>query len=92
LIWSQTALKDTQRLYRFLASKHQPSAQKAMTAIRSSVEKLRQFPQLGKPIDGLPIEFREWQIEFGHRGYCVCYRFDDQQVLIVSIKHQLENH
>ncbi len=68
-MWSPAALLDVQRLHRFLALKNPEAAQRAVKAIRGGVKVLAQQPGLGRPIEDMPDEFREWIIDFGDRGY-----------------------
>jgi plasmid stabilization system protein ParE len=68
LIWSPQALLDVQRLYRFLAPKNQEAAKRAVTAIRQSVKVLSLQPGMGRPVDGMDNEFRDWIIDFGDSG------------------------
>ena len=72
LIWSRQALLDVQRLYRFLASKNVDAAKRAVSAVRQGVRVLRYQSGIGRPIDDMPGEFREWVIDFGDSGYLVC--------------------
>ena len=65
LIWSPAAPLDVQRLYRFLALKNIDAAKRAVTAMRQGVGVLGQQPGIGRPIDEMPDEFREWIIDFG---------------------------
>jgi plasmid stabilization system protein ParE len=65
LIWSQPALRNVQRLYRFLASQNPLAAQRPAKAIRQGMKVLGQQPRLGRPIEDMPDEFREWTIDFG---------------------------
>lgn len=51
---------------------------------------LEQQPSLGRPVEDLADEFREWVIDFGDSGYVVRYRFDSEAVIIVAIRHQKE--
>jgi plasmid stabilization system protein ParE len=90
LIWSPAALLDVQRLYRFLAPKNIDAAKRAVTAIRQGVRVLGQQPGIGRPIDEMPDEFREWIIDFGDSGYVVRYRFDSNVVTILTVRHQKE--
>ena len=46
LIWSPSALRDVQRLYRFLAPKNLDAAKRAVSAIRSGVACALQHPYL----------------------------------------------
>jgi len=90
LIWSSPALLDVQRLYRFLSPMNLDAAKRAVRAIRQSVKALEQQPQLGRPIEDMPDEFREWVIDFGDSGYVARYRIDTDAVTILAVRHQKE--
>mgnify|MGYP000529473556 CR=1 FL=1 len=90
LIWSPQALLDVQRLYRFLASKNVDAAKRAVKAIRQGVAVLGQQPGIGRPVEDLPEEFREWVIDFGDTGYLARYRIGADQVVILAVQHQRE--
>ncbi|MBK7509786.1 MAG: type II toxin-antitoxin system RelE/ParE family toxin [Comamonadaceae bacterium] len=90
LIWSQLALLDVQRLYRFLAPKNLDAAKRAVKAIRQGVKVLGQQPGIGRPIEDMPEEFREWIIDFGESGYVARYRIDVTAVTILAVRHQKE--
>lgn len=90
LIWSPAALLDVQRLYRFLAPKNIDAAKRAVMAIRQGVKVLTQQPGIGRPVEDLPSEFREWIIDFGDSGYIVRYRLDADDVTILAVRHQKE--
>lgn len=47
-------------------------------------------PQIGRPIDDMPEEFREWVIDFGDSGYVARYRIDPDAVTILAVRHQKE--
>lgn len=88
LIWSPQALLDVQRLYRFLAPKNQDAAKRAVTAIRQGVKVLTLQPGIGKPVEDLDNEFRDWTIDFGDSGYVARYRLDANTVIILAVRHQ----
>ena len=90
LIWSPAALLDVQRLYRFLALKNIDAAKRAVTAMRQGVRVLGQQPGIGRPIDEMPDEFREWIIDFWDSGYVARYRLDSDVVTILAVRHQIE--
>lgn len=90
LIWSQPALLDVQRLYRFLTPKNPDAAQRAVRAIRHGVKVLAQQPGIGRPIADMPEEFREWIIDFGDSGYVARYRIESDAVTILAVRHQKE--
>jgi plasmid stabilization system protein ParE len=90
LIWSQPALLDVQRLYRFLAPKNLDAAKRAVRAVRQAVKVLEQQPGVGRPIEDMPDEFREWIIDFGDSGYVARYRIAQDAVTILALRHQKE--
>lgn len=90
VIWSPAALRDIQRLYRFLADKNEVAAQKAIKAIRQNIKILTRQPQIGRLIDDMDPEFREWLINFGDSGYIAMYRYDGSTAVILAIRHQRE--
>ncbi len=90
VIWSPAALLDVQRLYRFLALKNIDAAKRAVAAMRQGVGVLGQQPGIGRPIDEMPDEFREWIIDFGDSGYVARYRLDSDVVTILAMRHQKE--
>jgi plasmid stabilization system protein ParE len=64
-----------------------PRRRRAVKAIRQGVKALDKFPQMGRPVDELPLEFREWVIEFGSGAYVALYHFDKKEVVILAGKH-----
>ena len=90
LIWSPQALHDVQRLYRFLAPKNLESAKRAVTAIRQGVNVLSLQPGMGRPVEDMENEFRDWIIDFGDGGYVARYRIDGQQLIILAVRHRKE--
>jgi len=90
LIWSPAALLDVQRLYRFLAPKSPEAAKRAVQAIRQGVKVLEQQPGVGRPVEDMDDEFRDWIIDFGDSGYVARYRVDQQSITILAVRHQKE--
>jgi plasmid stabilization system protein ParE len=90
LRWSQPALLDVARLHSFLASQNRDAAKCAVKAIRQGVKSLGKFPQMGRPLDEMPPEFREWVIEFGSGAYIALYHFDGKEVVVLAVKHGRE--
>jgi plasmid stabilization system protein ParE len=54
------------------------------------VKALAKHPEIGRPIDELPPEFREWVIEFGSGAYLALYRYDGKEVVILAVRHGRE--
>lgn len=88
--FAPAAIRDMQRLRDFLRSKNPDAARRAGEAIRQGVKILGAHPHLGRMIDDLPEEFREWLIDFGDSGYAARYRIDGDAVTILLIRHQRE--
>jgi plasmid stabilization system protein ParE len=90
LKWSAPALVDVARLHRFLAARNPLAAERAVSTIRRAVKALGQHPEIGRPFEDLPPEFREWVIEFGQAAYVALYRYDGKQVVILAVRHGRE--
>jgi plasmid stabilization system protein ParE len=90
LKWSPQSLRDVARLHDFLASKSQDAAKRAINAIRQSLKLLGKHPEMGRPVDELPTEFREWVIEFGSGAYVALYHYDGKEVVILAVRHGRE--
>jgi plasmid stabilization system protein ParE len=90
LKWSQQGLRDVARLHDFLAPKSRGAAKRAVRAIRQSVKLLGKYPEMGRPVDELPPEFREWVIEFGAGAYVALYHYEGKEVVILAVRHGRE--
>ncbi|MGJ8518374.1 type II toxin-antitoxin system RelE/ParE family toxin [Carnimonas bestiolae] len=90
LKWTYSALRDVQRLYRFLAAEDKEAAKRATRAIRTSVKHLALQPHAGRPVEGMDMPYREWLIDFGNSGYTALYRLEGDLVAILSVRHQKE--
>jgi len=90
LTWSPSALRDVQRLYRFLAEKNIDAAKHAVKAIRQGVKIIARQPGIGRPAEDMEPEYREWMIAFGESGYVALYRYDEQTAVILAVRHQRE--
>lgn len=63
LIWSPAALVDVKRLYDFLKPKNLDAAKRAAEAIRQGVNVLKVQPGVGRPVEEMDDEFRDWLID-----------------------------
>jgi plasmid stabilization system protein ParE len=90
LKWSPQSLLDVARLHDFLAPKSQDAAKRAIQAIRQGVKLLGKHPEMGRPVEELPTDFREWVIEFGSGAYVALYRYDGKEVVILAVRHGRE--
>ena len=90
VIFAPAAIRDLQRLRDFLRPKNPDAARRAGEAIRQGVRILGAQPRLGRMVDDLPEQFREWLIDFGDSGYIARYHIDGDAVTILAIRHQKE--
>lgn len=89
LIWSPAALLDVKQLYDFLKPKV-AGAKRAVKAIRQGVKVLEKQSGVGRPVEDMEDEFRDWIIDFGDSGYVVRYRVDQSFVTVLAVRHQKE--
>lgn len=86
------------RLRAFLRSKNPLAAVRAGQTILRAIAILKAYPRIGRPVEDLPVGFRELPIDFGDSGYLALYRYDEGQdrdeeggeVVIVALRHQRE--
>ncbi len=90
VIFPPSALRDLERLREFLRPKNPAAAKRAAQAIIQGVRTLGLQPQIGRPIDDLPPEFRDWPIDFGDSGYVARYHIDNDIIVILALRHQKE--
>lgn len=90
LIWSPQALLDVQRAFRFLGQKNVDAAKRAAKAVRASVRIIAQHPEVGRPVEEVDPDYREWLIDFGDSGYVILYRHNGQTAVILAVHHQKE--
>jgi plasmid stabilization system protein ParE len=90
LIWSPQALRDVQRLYRFLAEKNIDAARHAVKSIREGVKVIALQPGIGRLVEEMEPEYREWLMDFGDSGYVALYRLNGKTAVILAVRHQRE--
>jgi len=89
LIWLPEALRDLDRLHRFLASKSPTAARRAAASILDGADELERNPRLGRPLDE---HRREWFVPFGVGAYVLRYRIDpDDNPVIIRVWHSRED-
>lgn len=89
--FAPAAVLDLERLREFLRPKNPVATKRAAAAIVKSVQVLGLQPHIGRTVEELPEEFREWPIEFGGSGYVARYRYDGGElVTVLAIRHQKE--
>lgn len=88
--YSPSAVRDLHRLREFLRHKNPAAARRAGDIILKAMQVLGLQPHIGRPIEDMPDEFREWVIDFGDSGYVARYRIDLGGVTILAVRHQKE--
>lgn len=86
LAFSRTALYDLKRLRAFIAEKNPNAAIQIATQLKQRIERLRDFPLMGKPVE----DFKDMR-ELVAGDYVVRYQVSVDCVYIVKIWHVLEN-
>lgn len=84
------AIRDLERLREFLRPKSPVAARRAAEVIVKAVQVLGLQPQLGRLIEDMPEDFREWVIDFGDSGYVARYRIAADAVTILAVRRQKE--
>ena len=47
---------------------------------------------VGRPVEDMEDEFRDWIIDFGDSGRVVRYRVDQRFVTVLAVRHQIIKH
>ena len=89
IFWLPEALGDLERLYDFLLDKDPSAAVRAIHTIGESVDKLIDFPEIGRPM-GDESNRRELFISFGAGAYVLRYRIYRDTVFILRVWHSRE--
>lgn len=90
VIYALGAIRDLQRLREFLRPKNPVAAKRAAETIMKAMQVLGRQPQIGRPVEDMPEDYREWPIDFGDSGYVARYRFDGEAVTTLAVRHQKE--
>jgi plasmid stabilization system protein ParE len=90
LRWTPQSIRDIVRIYDFLSPKSRDAAKRAVKTIRQGLKLLGKFPEMGRPVEELPEEFRERVIDFVSGAYVVLYRYYGNEVVILAIRHGRE--
>ena len=90
VIWLPQALRDVDRLYRFLLENNAQAAQRAAETIVNATVPLKEFPEFGTPVPDKP-NLRDIYAAFGHSSYVIRYALSrNGSVLITRVWHGKE--
>lgn len=70
--------------------KNTDAAKRAVKSIRDGVKIIAMQPGVGRPVDDMDPEYREWLIDFGDSGYVALYHYTGEEAVIVAVRHQKE--
>ncbi|MCK7581265.1 MAG: type II toxin-antitoxin system RelE/ParE family toxin [Chromatiales bacterium] len=59
-------------------------------SVREAVKVIAHQPGIGRPVEDMEPEHREWLIDFGDSGYVALYRYDGQTAVLLAVRHQRE--
>jgi plasmid stabilization system protein ParE len=65
-------------------------ARRSGKAIRQGVKALTKHPEIGRPVEEMSPEFREWVIEFGSGAYIALYHYDGKEVVLLAVRQGRE--
>ena len=89
--YSAQSIADLKRLHDFLAAQDADVARRAISVIRSALEKIALMPERFRPVEGR-MYHREAIIDFGNSGYIARFRHaPNGDITIARIKHQKED-
>ena len=90
ILLSQDAASDVERVREFLDIDNPEAAKRALRVIFAALDKLQDFPDLGRPTEDADI--RQIVIRFGAAGYVVRYTIlpDNGDVLVLRLWHGRE--
>jgi len=87
--YSAESINDLQRLVKFLENKNLYAARRAAIDIQEGVARLKEFPQIGLPVQKAenPEQLRDYYLG----DYTVRYLITDDVIYILRIWHGKEN-
>ena len=90
LIYAAEAIDDLSRLRTFIAKHNPEAAQRIAQALLASIEQLKNFPTMGKPVklSPNPVAFRDLITRF----YTVRYVQSSDHIVVLRVWHHREDH
>lgn len=67
------------------------AAQRSASVTIKAIQILGLQPGIGRPAEDLGPDYRELPIDFGSSGCLALYRLVGEDVIILALRHQLEN-
>lgn len=83
VVYAPRALRDLTGIAAYLTERNPAGAANVLGAIRSSIETLGFFPQIGRLVD----DARHRRVPVVRYPYVIFYRIDGNDILILHIRH-----
>ena len=83
LKWTRRALRDVRHLHEYVSEANPDAARSMVARVGEAVDRLRQYPQQGKP--GRVAETRE--LVLAGTPYIIVYRIEGGEVQVVAVLH-----
>ena len=90
LIFSPRAVKNLKKLGEFLSEQSVAAVPAFQQSIAKELQLLRTAPKIGRPVSD--TKYRELVVPFGSSGYVIRYRENDNEIVVVAIKHQKQKN
>ena len=89
IVFSPDAALDIERVREFLDTNNPDAARRAMGVIFATLDKVQDFPTLGRPTEDADI--RQVVVRFGAAGYIVRYTLlENGDILVLRVWHGRE--
>lgn len=87
LIWRTSAAYQLDAIGDFISLRNGPAAERLVQTIHAGVERIRQFPQSGRP--GRVLGTREL---IAHPNYIVIYRVTEDAIIVLRVLHARQRY
>ena len=87
LVFSEASVRDLERLREFIATHNPDAARRVARRLHGAILKLRNNPQIGRPVPDLPGEIREYIVG----KYITRYEIRNDMMYILRIWHGRED-
>ena len=88
LLWTETARRDLQQIYDYIAEDSVYYADKFVDELFGKVENLKLFVSVGRVV---PEIQREDTREIFHHSYRIMYKIDDEVIYVTQITHMAQD-
>jgi plasmid stabilization system protein ParE len=83
IVYAPRALRDLEDIDAYLVERSSVGAENVLSAIKSTVDALSFFPQIGRLVD----DAGHRRVPVLHYPYVILYRISNEELLILHIRH-----